>query len=493
MATGTTTFTADVNKTVTIEGEKFTLTPSNIPDNVTVYLNEVQLQNGVPVELSQDMQLTVSVQATPQGELVFSMTGGTVVKIGETVIADGETYTIEQEITAIDITSPVEIPRINVSGENVEKVAINGAEFNNLPQSFIPIPGIDNSVVITGSGDTVPVLHITGTDIETMTINGVDTPLPYKSQVTNDLEIGVSGKIYALDLTGIGAAITIDGTPTEDGNTQFHDVINVDHNLFIKADGTHTLTVDGEDITYIAVNGVEYPTENLPVIIKNAKMTASIVIDGQAPSEVHIVGQYIDSITLDGVTQPVGEGGSVNLEISTSAENHFVSVNGSQPRKLPITVNNGGSTKITMNGDELPNGTYYIQDGVYISASPMPIPINVENPTSIIIDVNGVRYPAQDFTFNVTGPTEIDVRSNMCKLTIDYGDNSYTLYVPQQIITLTAPHRDGWIFDTWSSFNVGIESPKSVRTTIDLSSRSEANLVCHYQRYITCDKPNPWN
>lgn len=493
MATGSLTFTADVNKVVTIAGESFSLTPANIPENVTLYLNEVQLQNGVPVELTQDMQLTVTIQDTPQGSIVFSMTPGTTVKIGDTVISDGETYQITEESTNVEVTSPLEIPRVNVSGENVEKVAINGTEFSNLPQSFVPIAGIDNSVVITGSGENVPVLHITGTDIETMTVNGEETPLPFKSQVTGDIEVAVSGKIYALDVTSVGAEVSIDGNVVTDGNGQYHQVINVDKNIFLNANGTHTLTVTGEDITYIAVNGVEYSVENIPVTIKNANMTATIEIDGQSPAEVHIVGQYIDSVVLDGVSQPVGEGGSVNLEIQTKADNHFVSINGSQPRKLPITVNNGGATKLMMNGQELPNGTYYIQDGVYISATPLPIPVNVENPTSIVIDVNGVRYPATDFSFNVTGPTEIDVRSNMCKVTLDYGDNSYYFYVPQQVVTFTAPHRDGWIFDTWSSVNVGIESPKSVRTTIDLSDKSEVNLVCHYQRYVTCDKPNPWN
>lgn len=492
MPNGTMTFTADVNKTVTIEGEVYTLTPSNVPDNVTLYLNEVQLQNGVPVELSQDMALTVTVQMPDPVTISQTGTTGVTTKL-DGVAWDGAEKTLAPGAHTIESTAPTSIPKVTVSGTSVQKIQVNGTEYDTLPHSFIPIEGIENSIVITGTGDVVPNLHITGTNIGEMTVNGTAVELPYQVGVTGDLEIGVGGKVYALDVTGVGAALTVDGAPMEDGNTEYHKIINVDHNIFVNANGTHTLTVSGQDITAIAVNGVSYSVDNLPITILNQKMTATVDVAGNVPSEVHISGLFIDTVTLDGKSIPVGANGSVDLEIETSQENHFVNITGSQPRRIPITINNGGSTSISINGESLPNGTYYFTDGVYIAASPTPIPINVENPTSIIIDVNGVRYPATDFTFNVTGPTEIDVRSNMCKCTIDYGDNSYTVWVPQQMVTFTAPHRNGWVFDTWSSVNCGIESPKMVRTQIDLTGKSEVNLVAHYQRYVTCDKPNPWN
>ena len=50
----TTSFVADVNKTVTIEGETYTLTLPTIPEGVTVTINETQMQAGVPVELTEN-------------------------------------------------------------------------------------------------------------------------------------------------------------------------------------------------------------------------------------------------------------------------------------------------------------------------------------------------------------------------------------------------------------------------------------------------------
>ena len=98
-----------------------------------------------------------------------------------------------------------------------------------------------------------------------------------------------------------------------------------------------------------------------------------------------------------------------------------------------------------------------------------------------------------DFTIQVDSATELDIFTETCNITVDYGDNSYSLLVPARLVTITAPHRDGWIFDGWSSDNVGIVNPKSVKCNIDLTGKSVANLVCHYQRWETCNKPNIWN
>ena len=67
------------------------------------------------------------------------------------------------------------------------------------------------------------------------------------------------------------------------------------------------------------------------------------------------------------------------------------------------------------------------------------------------------------------------------------------MVLPQSLVTITAPHRDGWIFDTWSSDNIGIDGAKSVRCTMNLEGRTNATIVAHYQKCITFDKPNTWN
>ena len=134
-----------------------------------------------------------------------------------------------------------------------------------------------------------------------------------------------------------------------------------------------------------------------------------------------------------------------------------------------------------------------ISKDVYVESTPIPVPVHFESDDTVRVEVNGRLYTSKDFTFNVNQDTEVDITTETCKLTIDYGDNSYSIIVPQSIVTLTAPHRDGWLFDGWSSDNTGIDGSKSVRCTVDLTGKSFANLVCHYQRYVTIDKPNNWN
>ena len=57
----TTSFVVDANKTVTVSGAIFTITPSGIPENVTIKLGEVTLVNGTPVQVTANSNLTITV------------------------------------------------------------------------------------------------------------------------------------------------------------------------------------------------------------------------------------------------------------------------------------------------------------------------------------------------------------------------------------------------------------------------------------------------
>lgn len=58
----TTSFVVDANKTVTVSGSIFTITPSGIPENVTIKLGETTLVNGTPVQVTENSELTITVE-----------------------------------------------------------------------------------------------------------------------------------------------------------------------------------------------------------------------------------------------------------------------------------------------------------------------------------------------------------------------------------------------------------------------------------------------
>lgn len=491
-------FVANVNKTVTVEGIIYTLTAPEIPSNVHIYLNEVELKSGQAVELSENMTLTLSVDVPENKYITFNVDSFNTAKLNDVDVVNGQRVELTQSENTVQFVGATSIPPIAITGESINSFSVNQKEFTatDLPYTFTPVGGITNSVFVKGAGTVQPTLYLNGTNIQKATIDGSPVVLPYKQVITNDsVIVSVAGEIYQVDLTSEGGTlITQDGEIISDGNSKLHKIIDVTKDTYLRMDGTHNLSVTGEDIKSITVNGIKHSVEELPVTIKNNKMTATVEVQGYEPSEVHIVGQYMETVTIDGVDIPITDSGSVDVELTTREENHFVNIIGSQPRKYKLTWNNHNSTDILMDGKEQVNGTYTeIDKDVYIEATPNPIPIHIESPSDVQIEINGRDYYGNDITYNVSSDTEIDIYTETCELTIDYGDNSCSLVVPQGIITVTAPHRDGWIFDGWSSSNVGIENPKSVRTVLDLNNKKAANLVCHYQRYITCDKPNMWN
>lgn len=489
-------FVADVNKTVTVSGESYSITPTNIPENVTITLNEVVLQEGIPVTLSEDSTLGITVDDT-QGYITV------LYEDLESCTYDGDHVDTNErlEITSgehtLNMKGGIEIPQVTLNGEGLVSLNVNASTVSvaDLPYTFTPTAGITNSVYIVGSETASKQFTINGTNIATATINGTPVTLPYTGTITETTTIAVAGEIYQVDMTSKGGTvITKDGVIINDGSSTMHQIIDIDKDTYLTVDGTHTLTVTGEYINAISINGVTYPVSALPIEIKNNKTSVTVNISGYQPSEVHISGTYIDTATLDGAEVPIGENGSVDIEFETDNDNHFMTIIGSQPRKYGITWNDNGTTTLYMDGAEQTSGTTsYIEKDVYIEALHDPIPVHIESAPDVITEVNGRDYDSNDFTVNISQATEIDITTATCDLTIDYGDNSFNITVPQSVVTVTAPHRDGWIFDSWSSSDIGIESPKNVRTLLNLQGHNRGHLVCHYQRYCTINKPNSWN
>lgn len=206
---------------------------------------------------------------------------------------------------------------------------------------------------------------------------------------------------------------------------------------------------------------------------------------------VTVTGTDIFSAYLDGKEEVVTPAGTVSFVWSGKSDDHEIIVQGRQLQPLTLSFTNNGSSEISVDGQVVENNsTMAITKDVHIDAKATPIPVHFEIKGTPRVQVNGAVQTAQDFTLQIQSPTEIDIESATCELTIDYGDNSYSLTVPQAIITICAPHRDWWLFDTWSSPDVGIESPKLVRTVVDLQGVESATLVAHYQKFPAWDKPN---
>lgn len=495
----TTSFVADVNKTVTVEGITYTITAPSIPEGLTVRFNEVELKPGVPVELTDNMSITFDMTPVVEPTLMVAYASMNTFTLNGQPIANGSTVTLANGSTnVISATGATSIPPVTITGSGISAFTVNSTAFtpNDLPYTFTPTGGITNSINVTGADTTRPKVTLNGTNIASATANGTAITLPYSHVVTEDaLDIAVSGEIYQVDVASVGGVqIKKDGVIISDGNAGLHQIIDVTKDTYLSLDGTHTLTVNGTQIKSISVNGIEYPAGNLPVNIKNSKMTASVVANGYAPSEVHITGDYMETVTIDGENMPLTGEGHFEAELTTVDDNHFINMVGLQPREYGITFDDNGSTTMELDGKAVEDGTTkLIAKDVLVAAWPEPIPIHFDNAAGVIVEINGREFAAEDFTYNISNASEIDILTNNCILTIDYGDNSYQLIVPQAIVTIAAPHRDGWLFQNWSSSDLGIDSPQSVRTSLNLMGKSTGHLVATYKRCITETMPNAWN
>lgn len=489
-------FTATGNTTVTVVGNSYSLTTGTLPEGVHIYLNELELQSNQTYSITQNSQLTSSVDLTPPGTLTINADNYNSVTYDSQPITPGSKLTVTEGDHTVSFVGAASIPTVTINGSAIKGLTVNGTALttDNLPYTFTPIGGKSNDVYVTGTGVEQYIMTLTGTNIRHTMINGESVELPFKTNIDSDQIITVDGEVFQVDLQSTGAKVTKDGIVVTSGNNPYHQILDVTKDTYLTVDGTHTLTVTGSNIKSLTVNGVTTPIESLPYTISNNKMTVNLDVTGQPPSTVYVSGEYIKSATLNGQAIDVGANGQVGISFSTLAENQYLTVVGAQPRKYAITWNDNGSTSLWLNGKQVASGsTSLIDSDVYVSSESMPLPLIFDTDEATIIEINGKPFRENDFTVNVTTETLIDVNSSTARVTLDYGDNSYLVILPRKLITLTAPHRDGWLFDGWSSDTVGFTSPKMVQTNVDLSSVSEAHIVAHYQRYPTIDKPNFWN
>ena len=303
-------FTADVNKTVTVVGNTYTITMPTLPDGVHVYLNEVELKANTPVELTDNMTLTVSVDAVAPSEVTVTYNGANSVTYDGQEINNNEGLEVAPGKHTLNFIGATSIPPVQISGEGVTSFSVNGTTFTStdLPYTFTPKGGQTNQLYITGSDTESRSVTLTGTNISTVTINGNQVNLPYTFEASGATQIAVAGEIYQLDLTSMGGAVfKKDGVIISDGTSQLHQIIDIDHDTFLNADATHVINFTGEDIKSVSINGVTYPVESLPVEVQNRNMTATVVVHGYEPSTVHVVGNYMETVTVDGTSIPINQ------------------------------------------------------------------------------------------------------------------------------------------------------------------------------------------
>ena len=246
----TTSFVADVNKTVTIEGETYTLTLPTIPEGVTVTINDTQMQAGVPVELTENATLGISVADTGVSFTV-NYTNANSVTYNNSPVTKGQTIDVTGDENTLTFTGATTLPSVTVNCNSITAVTVNehSIPISSLPYTFTPIGGITNQVFFEGSDTGSRQITIAGTNIATVTVNDEEVQLPYTTTVTEALTIAASGEIYQVDLTSLGGAkITKDGEVINDGNSSLHQIIDIDKDTYLTIDGTHSLTVTGENI-----------------------------------------------------------------------------------------------------------------------------------------------------------------------------------------------------------------------------------------------------
>lgn len=491
----TTKFTANGNTTVTIQGITPTITVGELPEGLTLMLNEVVLETGQTVTLSENMTLTASLSITPSGTITIGATNY------NSVLYDGAVAQLDAPITVsegnhtLNFTGATAIPTVSINGSAIESLTVNGVEIGDdtIPYTFTPVGGRDNSVYVTGVGNNTYELQLTGTNIRNANVNGQSVTLPYKTQVNNDKIVTVDGEVFQVDIQSIGAKITQNDSVISNGE-EFHKIIDITGDTYFNIDATHILTINGTNLKSLTVNGVTTPITSLPYTVRNTAMSVDVELTALPPSTVYVSGEYIKSATLNGESLEIGANGQVGLSFTTLDEKQYLTIIGTQPRKYGITWNDNGSTNLYLNGKLVASGsTSLIDSDVYVAAEATPIPLIFDTDEATIIEINGKPFREEDFTVTVNTATQIDVNSTTCRVTIDYGDNSYKVLLPRKLVTLTAPHRNGWVFDTWSSQDVGIQSPKMVQTLVNLEGITEAHIVAHYQQYLTHDKPNFWN
>ena len=148
----TKTFTADGNKTVTVQGNTYTLTLSGtIPEGVHFYLNEVELVAGQAVVINANQTLTFS-DEREAGQVIVNYTNASSATYDGEAFVTGEGFEVTSGTHTLNFTGATEIPSITVNGDGLSSLSVNGVEKkpSELPFTFQPTGGITNQVFAQG-------------------------------------------------------------------------------------------------------------------------------------------------------------------------------------------------------------------------------------------------------------------------------------------------------------------------------------------------------
>lgn len=500
MATGSLKFTADVNKTVTVEGEIYSITVPALPDGITMLVNEVQVVAGQPVQLTQDSVVTFEVAPPPVSIAAFHIADAT----ASYTDPDGISHNIANESSVIleggtydfTVAGTAQIPSVNISGAAMESITIQpgGAVVtaDEFPYTYTPQPGVSNSLYLqgTGGGENAHSITITGTQLREVTVDSIAVQLPHTFTPTKDTVIAAAGITRRLTLQSQGGTKINDGsTLLTDGNGAYNTVIDMTTDHTLTLDGEHEIITDADDITYLEQNGVR--VTSFPSTARNRLMTLRQRIQGAAQGQLQFAASYIEDGTLDGTPLTVTNG-NIAETIEIGAEDRILTVRGSQPRTYRIHWQDNGSTQITMNGNLMVSGTSSIISGdVFVEAVSTPIPVNFENHGEGVIEINGRPETADAFTYMVSRETEVDIRGGQrCMLTITWEGGSCVLAAVRDIIEIWAPEVPGRKFRMWSSEDIGIENPELRKTILDLRSYDTAIVHANYD-YATLYREVP--
>ena len=197
------TFSANVNKTVTLSGLVYSITLPELPEGVHIYLNDVELKANSPVELNEDMTMRVEVEEPEATTLAVTYSGAAVATYDEKPVANTDVVDITPGPHAIHFEGVAVVPDVQINGDNILSMSINGTSYEqgDLPVTFKPVSNITNSIFVNGSGHQIYTVTVSGTSIEGVTVNNESVTLPYTFTVTQNTQIAASGEIYQLDLT----------------------------------------------------------------------------------------------------------------------------------------------------------------------------------------------------------------------------------------------------------------------------------------------------
>lgn len=468
MATGSLTFTADSDKTVTVSGADVSVT-NDSTSTADVFLNSTTLAPGASRTFNAGSSITVKSESIQQ-----PITGniGTIPEL-VTLLIDGEevqpnsskqftsnfTVSASVEETQYKITLPVFPPNL--------RVFFNGVEV--FSEEVVTIE--DNIAITFELASVLPVeIPVTYSNMETVTYNGTSYPTPDGSFTIEAAESPTEG------LTMVGA------------------------------DNVPDIIVNGTDIQALTINQTAYAPTDLPVTFTpDPNITNQIFVEGSVitPMPVTIAGTGIASATANNepIKLPYTFTPDEATVIAVSAEVYTVD------------IDSPGGAIISRNGVMLSDGTSAYHEAIDVTANVL---YTVDGEHTMTVDgadikqivFNGIVLDGTDLprelktramtstldvvgyapsTLNLSGLYMEDLRVNSVTIPIVDGSVNYTMETREDVINVimagTQPRPQDTYEITWNTNNAttiyynGNEVPNGSTTIIDRDGFVEARAL----------------